>query len=87
MKRRFRRQAKLARIGEAGQAKLEAATARVPSGAAGEIASRYLLAAGFAKVDVGGAPLADARFDDLDPAARDFALGAHAAALKILEVS
>jgi molybdopterin/thiamine biosynthesis adenylyltransferase len=87
--RKYSRQARLAAIGEAGQEKLGAAEVVVPSGFAGTIAARYLRGAGVGSVREGGEgalTLDDARFAELDPAAREVALGAHAAARAILEI-
>ena len=85
--RRFARQVKLPEIGAAGQAKLEAATAEVGHGFAGWVAARYLRAAGVRAIVVGVGPgREDARFDALDPAARDFAVGAHDAIIAIKQI-
>jgi hypothetical protein len=81
MKRRFLRQARL--VGAAGQEKISSAHAI----ASCEIEARYLAAAGV-HVELIARDDHDARFDGLDPAARDVALGAHAAVValkKILE--
>jgi len=83
--KKYRRQTKLAEIGAAGQEKLAAAEVAVASGFAGWIEARYLAAAGVGRTREGG-DARDARFDDLDPAAREVALGAHAAARAILEI-
>jgi hypothetical protein len=73
-------------IGRDGQEKLEAAMAVVPRGFAGSITARYLSGAGVGRVREGDVSIDDARFADLDPAARDVALGAHAAATAIMKI-
>ncbi len=83
--RKYSRQTRLAAIGEAGQKKIMAAEVVVPRGFAGEIAARYLNGAG-ARVREGEVDIDDARFAELDPAAREVALGAHAAAQAILRI-
>jgi hypothetical protein len=80
---RFSRQMKLAEIGEAGQVKIARGEVTVARGFSGWIASRYLAAAGVAKIRESEIEAADPRFDTLDPAARDVALGAHAAVVAI----
>ena len=82
--RRYARQIRV--IGRDGQEKLEAAMAVVPRGFAGSIAARYLSGAGVGHVREGDVSIDDARFADLDPAARDVALGAHAAATAIMKI-
>jgi hypothetical protein len=76
-------------IGREGQAKLGAAEVVVARDEAGKIEARYLEGAGV-RVREGDAPIAsspdDARFADMHPAAREIALGAHAAAQAILEI-
>ena len=84
--RRFARQTKLAEIGAAGQAKIAEASITVGRGFAGWVEARYLRAAGVGDVRDGAEELVDARFDGLDPAARDVALGAHAAVVAIQAV-
>jgi hypothetical protein len=74
---------KLAEIGRTGQAKIEAGSVTTVGGFAGWVEARYLSAAGVGHVVQGHEAPRDARFDDLDPAARDVALGAHAAVLVI----
>ena len=87
MMRKYARQIRLAEIGAAGQAKIAAATASVGRGFSSWVARRYLSAAGVASVVERDADEPrDARFDDLDPAARDVALGAHAATRILLEI-
>ena len=86
--RRLARQIRLAEIGAAGQAKIAAATVSVGRGFSSWVARRYLSAAGVASVVEGrdADEPRDARFDDLDPAAREVALGAHAATRILLEI-
>ena len=72
-------------IGREAQAKLEAAEVITPRGFAGSIEATYLARAGV-RVREGDASIADARFDGMHPAARDFALGAHAAARAMFDV-
>jgi hypothetical protein len=83
---RFTRQVKLAEIGRRGQAKIEAATAVSSAGFAGWVEARYLAAAGVGNVQDGTHELVDARFDGLDPAAREVALGAHAAVVTLMKL-
>ena len=83
---KFLRQMRLPEIGAAGQEKIAAAEVVVGGGFAGSIEARYLAAAGVGKIVRSASELADARFDDMDPAARDVALGAHAAARALLEI-
>ena len=59
----------------------------VGSGPSGEVARRYLEAAGVEEVLVANDDILDTRFDDLAPAARDMALGAHAAAMLLLKIA
>jgi hypothetical protein len=80
---RFVRQIRV--IGRDGQKKLEAAEIAVARGFAGEIEARYLTAAG-TRVREGDASIEDARFDGMHPAARDVALGAHAAVRAIMNI-
>ena len=84
--RRFARQARLPEIGAAGQERIAAAEVAAGRGFAGSIEARYLVAAGVGRVTVGEHELADPRFDELDPAAREIALGACAAARALLEI-
>jgi molybdopterin/thiamine biosynthesis adenylyltransferase len=84
--RKFARQVRLAEIGAAGQEKIAAAEVVVARGFAGSIEARYLAAAGVGKIAQGDYELADSRFDELDPAAREIALGARAAARALLEI-
>ena len=77
---------RLGAIGAEGQAKLRAARVVVARGFAGWVEARYLRAAGVEAVTVGDGEAVDARFDDLDPAAREVALGAHAAVLAIKQI-
>ena len=72
-------------IGREAQAKLEAAEVIAPRGFAGSIEAKYLAGAGV-RVREGDVSIADARFDDMHPAARDVALGAHAAVRAIFDV-
>jgi hypothetical protein len=72
-------------IGRDGQKKLEAAEIVVARGAAGEIEARYLVAAG-ARVRDGEVSIADDRFADMHPEAREFAVGARAACVAIMSV-
>jgi hypothetical protein len=51
------------------------------------VARRYLEAAGVEEVLVADDDILDNRFDDLAPAARDMALGAHAAAMLLLKIA
>ncbi len=72
-------------IGEPAQKKLSAATARVrQSGLARWVEERYLAGAGVGHIVVD--PRGDAQFGDLDPAARDVALGAASALETIREI-
>jgi len=77
---RFTRQVRLAEVGEAGQARLIAAEARVHAGgAAGEVEARYLRGAGLSVAgEATGAPVA-AWLEELTPEARVVAAGAYAA--------
>ena len=84
--RKYARQVRLAEIGAAGQEKIAAAEVVAARGLAGDIEARYLAAAGVGRVVRGTHELADARFDDLDPAAREIALGARAAARALLQI-
>jgi hypothetical protein len=86
MPRRFARHIQLAQIGLAGQAKIAAAEVTVARGFAGFIEARYLAAAGVSSVGEGSHDCSDSRFDALDPAARDVALGAHAAVLALMKI-
>jgi hypothetical protein len=86
MRRRFARHIQLAQIGLAGQAKIAAAEVTVGRGFAGFVEGRYLAAAGVSSVHPGSHDCADARFDALDPAAREVALGAHAAVLALMKI-
>jgi len=70
-------------IGREGQKKLESAVIVVARGDAGAIEARYLVAAG-ARVREGDVSIADERFADMHPAARDVALGARAACVAIM---
>ncbi len=79
MKRRFLRQARL--VGAAGQEKISNAHVTASS----EIEARYLAAAGV-RVELVIRDEHDLRFDDLDPAARDVALGAHAAVVALKKI-
>jgi hypothetical protein len=72
-------------IGREGQTKLEAAEIVVARGPAGEIESRYLIAAG-ARVRETDVSIEDARFADMHAAARDVAIGARAACVAIMNV-
>ena len=83
--KKYQRQMRLAEIGAAGQEKLAAADVAVARGFAGWVAARYLEGAGV-RTHAGDFDAADTRFDDLDPAAREVALGAHAAAVAILAI-
>jgi hypothetical protein len=82
---RYARQAILPEIGEAGQARIAAATAVVRArGAAAEIAKRYLVAAGFGAVHVEEASDAIAPpFDARDASARAVAEGAYRALVEL----
>ena len=82
-------------IGRDAQAKLESSEVIVARSFAGSIEAKYLAGAGMrvregdATVDSDSAValmVADARFDDMHPAARDVALGAHAAVRAIFDV-
>jgi hypothetical protein len=101
--RRHTRQARLAEVGEAAQARLRAGEARITAaGPAGVVGARYAAGAGFGALRVPSAEAAhaarevDARvrvaidpgvtpqsgptwLAELDPAAREVALGAHEA--------
>ena len=82
MSPRYSRQARLAEIGVDGQARLAGAEVSVVSpGLAGDIEARYLTRAGVGTVRVDGDRTREPflSFGILDPAARDFAQGAHAA--------
>ena len=91
---RYTRQVRLAEVGEEGQRRLAEATVRPRCcGVAGEIEARYLVAAGVGAL--GDADLAVAGgagegtpqpFAELDPGAREFALGAAAALASLREV-
>jgi hypothetical protein len=83
--RKYSRQVRLAAIGEAGQKKITLAEAIVSRDFAGTIAARYLRGAGVSRVCEGDVE-SDARFDELDPAAREVAIGAHAAASAIMRI-
>ena len=90
---RYVRQARLAEVGEAGQAKLSAAEVRCTlHGTAGAVERLYLERTGVtvlpaeagapapgAPAPVAPAPVAPAWLDDLAPEAREVAEGAHAA--------
>ena len=87
--RRYERQARLAEIGAEGQERLAQAEVSVTSpGIGGEIEALYLLAAGLRNVRLDGArdsgPFSS--FGVVDPAARDFARGAHAALRAVREI-
>jgi hypothetical protein len=82
----YSRQVRLAEIGATGQEKLGRGDVAVPRGFAGWVARRYLEAGGVGRVREGDFDARDARFDDLDPAARDVALGAHHAAVAMMEI-
>ncbi len=84
--RKVSRQVRLAAIGEAGQKKLVAAEVVVPRGVAGSIEARYLNGAGVGAVREGDTSIDDERFAELDPAAREVALGAHAAVVAIMKI-
>ena len=84
--RRFSRHIQLAKIGLAGQAKIAAAEVTVARGFAGFVEARYLRAAGVSAVHQGSHDCVDPRFGALDPAARDVALGAHAAVLALIKI-
>ncbi len=83
------RQARLADVGEAGQARLEAASlALTTRGEAARVERRYLEAAG---ATLGGgpddaAPTPALPFEIHDPAAREVAAGAHAALVTLRRV-
>ena len=78
---RFTRQSRLAEVGDAGQARLEAATARVTAGDA--IEARYLRGAGVRVTVVEASEVAPEEIPAwivfLSPAARDVASGAYSA--------
>jgi hypothetical protein len=76
----------LAAIGAEGQAKIASAEVVVARGFAGQVQAKYLRAAGVGKVVGGDLEIVDVRFDDLDPAVRELALGAHAAVMAIKNV-
>jgi len=79
---RFLRQVLLPEIGEAGQRRIEAASAAVAGeGLAGEVASRYAQGAGFAAVVPGAIDVEALAPADLvhDPRAREILAGARAA--------
>lgn len=86
MRRRFARHIQLAQIGLAGQVKIAAAEVTAARGFAGFVEARYLAAAGVSSVRQGSHDCVDPRFDGLDPAARDIALGAHAAVLALMKI-
>jgi hypothetical protein len=67
---RHDRQSRLAEVGSAGQARIDAATVEVRlDGLAGEIATRYLAGAGVGRVRVGDRALADVA-TSIDPGVR-----------------
>jgi hypothetical protein len=84
--KRHARQTRLREVGAEGQAKIAAAKVSCASGFAGWVEARYLRAAGVGEVAPGTVEARDARFDDLDPAAREVALGAHAAVAALREI-
>lgn len=77
---------RLAEIGAVGQEKIARARVVAAKDASGEIERRYLVAAGVASVEMGTHENVDARFDALDPAAREVALGAHAAIVDLKKI-
>ena len=84
---RYLRQVMLPQIGVAGQRRVGAAVARVgAAGAAGEIASRYALAAGFARVEPGEVDVGALAPRDVatDEAARAVLAGSRAALRALL---
>jgi len=83
---RFARQMKLKEVGPDGQAKIATAEVMVAAGFAGSVEAKYLAAAGVRKIEISSQTLADPRFDSLDPAAREVALGAHAAIVAIKNI-
>jgi hypothetical protein len=84
--RRFARHIQLPQVGIAGQAKIGAADVTVGRGFSGWIEARYLGAAGVGAIHEGSHEHADERFCELDPAARDVALGAHAAVCALQKI-
>jgi hypothetical protein len=86
VRHRFARQVKLAEIGARGQARIAAAEVTTSRGFVGWVEARYLVAAGVACASQGDQVAADPRFDSLDPAARDVALGAHAAVVALKKI-
>lgn len=89
MSARFVRQVLLPEIGEAGQRRIEAASARVAGdGLAHEVASRYALGAGFAAAVPGAVDVEALAPADLvqEPHARQVLAGARAALAELRRV-
>ncbi len=77
---------RLAEVGAEGQAKIERARVVVARDASGAIERTYLARAGVQSAEVGAHENSDPRFDSLDPAAREMALGAHAALVTLMKI-